>query len=452
MIEPGNRDNSRQSKIACNPARPGAIYGDEVILSDMRRNGHGQSRKWELSMANERRQRFWVLTGLAVLAVALVLWVLFHRPAPAPKAPPPTPVTAAKAEARDLSIPITALGAAQAWTSDTIYAQVSGKLLRVNFTEGSEVHAGQVLAQVDPAPYRATLEVALGTLHRDEAVLAGAQRDLARYQRLLQVNSIARQVEEDEEATVAQDKATVELDKGTVAQARVNLNWCTIVSPISGRAGVRLVDAGNLVSANGSTASAQSTASSTSSAPATTTGGSGIVVINQIQPIAVTFTVPEGQFDQLSRLSDGFRKSLPVQAFSQESDELLDAGQLSIADNKVDPATGSVELKARFANGGRRLWPGQFVNVKLSTQTLTHVTVIPNAAVNRGPKGTFAFVIDAQGKAQTRPLVVAGSDGGFTAVKSGVRPGEMVVTDGQMVIKPGSAVKISQTGDGKTGA
>jgi multidrug efflux system membrane fusion protein len=402
-------------------------------------------------MAIERRRRIGVLVGLAALAIALVLWAVFHRAAPAPKAPPPIPVTAAKAEARDLSIPISALGAAQAWTSDTIYAQVSGKLLRVNFTEGSDVHAGQVLAQVDPAPYRATFDVALGTLHRDEAILAGAERDLARYQRLLNVNSIARQTEEDEEATVAQDKATVELDKGTVAQARVNLNWCTIVSPISGRAGVRLVDAGNIVSASGSTASAQSTAAATSSAPATGTGGSGIVVINQIQPIAVTFTVAEGAFEQLSRLSHGFRDPLPVQAYSQETDDLLDAGQLTIADNKVDQATGSVELKAKFSNGSRRLWPGQFVNVKLATQTLNNVTVIPNAAVNRGPKGTFVFVIDAQGKAQTRQIVVAGSDGGFTAVKSGVRPGETVVTDGQMVVKAGSAVRIA-SGAGTTGA
>jgi multidrug efflux system membrane fusion protein len=383
-------------------------------------------------MAIERRRRIGVLVGLAALAIALVLWAVFHRAAPAPKAPPPIPVTAAKAEARDLSIPISALGAAQAWTSDTIYAQVSGKLLRVNFTEGSDVHAGQVLAQVDPAPYRATFDVALGTLHRDEAILAGAERDLARYQRLLNVNSIARQTEEDEEATVAQDKATVELDKGTVA-------------------GVRLVDAGNIVSASGSTASAQSTAAATSSAPATGTGGSGIVVINQIQPIAVTFTVAEGAFEQLSRLSHGFRDPLPVQAYSQETDDLLDAGQLTIADNKVDQATGSVELKAKFSNGSRRLWPGQFVNVKLATQTLNNVTVIPNAAVNRGPKGTFVFVIDAQGKAQTRQIVVAGSDGGFTAVKSGVRPGETVVTDGQMVVKAGSAVRIA-SGAGTTGA
>jgi len=389
-----------------------------------------------------RRKHHWVLGLLACVAAALMLWGIFHKKEKKPGPPPAIPVTAVRAQSRDLPISIAALGAAQAWTSDTIFAQVSGKLLRVNFTEGGEVHAGQVLAEVDPAPYRAALDQALGTLHRDQANLAGAERDLARYQHLLLTNAVPRQTVEDEQAAVGQDRGTVQVDRGAVAAARINLGWTRIVSPVSGRAGVRLVDPGNLVSSGGSTASTPSTAAATSSASASGSGGSGIVVINQIEPIAVTFTVPEGQFEHLSQLSDGFRRPVAVTAYSQESGEQLDIGVVAIADNKVDPATGSIELKARFANDRRRLWPGQFINVKLASQTLPHATVIPSAAVNRGPHGSYVFVVGADGKAAMRPITIAGSEATLTAVASGVRPGEVVVTDGQSILKVGSPVRI----------
>lgn len=399
-----------------------------------------------------RRKRRWIFGLLGCVALALIAWVVFHKKPQKAAPPPPIPVTAVRAAVRDLPITITALGAAQAWTSDTIFAQVSGKLLSVNFAEGSEVHAGQVLAEVDPAPYQAVLDEAEGTLRRDEAILAGARRDLIRYQHLQQMDSIARQTPEDQAATVAQDEGTVQLDKGTVAAARVNLRWCHIVSPVTGRAGVRLVDPGNLVSASGSTASTPSTAAATSATPATSTTGSGIVVINQIQPIAVTFTVPEGDFQRLGVLSDGFRKPLAVQAYSQEDGTLLGAGQVRIADNKVDPATGTVELKARFVNDTKKLWPGQFVDVKLATQTIANATIVPTAAINRGPKGTFVFVVGPDNKVVMRPIVTDGAEGTLTAVKSGVRPGEAVITDGQMTLKANSSVRIVQTAPQQVGA
>jgi multidrug efflux system membrane fusion protein len=399
-----------------------------------------------------RRRRRWILGLLGCLALALIAWGVFHKKPQKAAPPPPIPVTAVRAASRDLPISISALGAAQAWTSDTIFAQVSGKLLRVNFAEGSEVHAGEVLAEVDPAPYAAVLEEALGTLRRDQATLAGAQRDLTRYRHLQQMDSIARQTVEDEEATVAQDEGTVQLDKGSVAAARVNLRWCHIVSPVTGRAGVRLVDPGNIVSASGSTASTPSTAAATSAASATSTTGSGIVVINQIQPIAVTFTVPEGDFQRIGALTDGFRKQLAVQAFSQEDDTLLGSGEVRIADNKVDPATGTVELKARFTNETKKLWPGQFVDVKLATQTIANATVIPSAAVNRGPKGTFVFVVGPGNKAAMRPIVVEGTEGTLIAVRSGVKPGDAVVTDGEMTLKAGSVVRIVQAAPQQAGA
>lgn len=405
-----------------------------------------------------RRRLHLILGALLVVAVGLIAWVvLHHKPAKA-TAPRAVPVTVAKASTQDLPLTLTTLGAAQAWTSDTILAQVSGKLIRVNFVEGADVKAGQLLAEIDPAPFEAALTQAEGTLRRDRALLAGARRDLTRFQHLLAGNAIARQTAEDQASTVAQDEGTVQIDQGQVAAARINLAYCRILSPISGRAGVRLVDPGNLVSASGSAAGA-SNGSATSSGGAGTSasggaggsssgannGGSGIVVINQIQPIAVTFTVPQGQFQRLQDLSNSFSRQLSVQAYSQETGKLLDSGQLIAADNRVDTATGTVLLKARFANPGRKLWPGQFVNVKLTLQTLQNATLIPSAAVNRGPNGQFAFVVGADGHVVSRPLALVTTEGTTAIVKSGVQPGELVVTDGQMTLKKGSLVRVTQT-------
>ena len=392
----------------------------------------------------QRRRRLWTFVALGILAAAIAAWAIFHKPAD--KKPPPhaVPVTAVKAQTQDFQLAITALGAAQAWTSDTIFAQVSGKLIRVNFTEGSDVKAGQVLAEVDPRPYQAVLTQAEGTLKRDEAALAGAKRDLERYQHLQAEGGASRQLLEDEMATVGQDEGTVQLDRGQVAAARLNVEFCRIVSPVSGRAGVRLVDPGNLVSASGSVSSVASTASTTSSASTSSSSNSGIVVINQIEPIAVTFSVPQGQFQRLIAASDGFRKPLPVQALSQETGDVLDTGTLSIADNRIDQATGTVELKARFENGPKHLWPGQFVNVSLGVQQLSNAIVVPLAAVNRGPKGQYVFVVGADHKAVMRPVVVLAVQGTSAVIKSGVNAGDTVVLDGQMVLNNGSLVRVIQ--------
>ena len=398
-------------------------------------------------MADEKRKRRWVFGVLAGVVVALVLWFIFHKPAKPEQAPAAVPITAARAAAQNLPVAVTALGAAKAWTSDTIFSQASGKLIGVYFREGDDVRAGQLLAEVDPAPYRAALQQALGTLHRDQAVLAGAKVDLARYALLAQQDSIAGQTVADQRATVAQDAGTVEVDRGAVATARINLSYCRITAPVSGRAGIRLVDPGNLVSTSGSASSQASTASATSNAAppsgsSGSSGGSGIVTINQMEPIAVTFTVPEGEFQHLNVLTQGFRHPLGAQAFSQESGALLDSGIVGIADNNVDQATGSVELKARFGNGARLLWPGQFVNVKLAEETLANVTIIPIAAIAQGPSGQYVFVVGPGGKAAMRPVTTLLIQGNKAVVKSGVKPGEVVVTDGQVALKPGAKVRI----------
>ncbi|HZL01105.1 MAG TPA: efflux RND transporter periplasmic adaptor subunit [Caulobacteraceae bacterium] len=407
-------------------------------------------------MAARRRRFRWVFVVLGALAVAMVLWVVFHKKPAAPAKSVTVPVTTAKAAVEDVPVSITALGAAQAWKSDSIVAQVSGILTSVDFTEGANVRAGQLLAQVDPAPYRAALTQTQGALARDRALLAEARIDLARYRILAAQDSIARQTYDTQAALVKQDEGTVLIDEGSVAAAKVNLDRCRITSPIAGRTGVRLVDPGNLVSSGSGASSAPSTtvtgsagsttasASSPSSGSAASGGGgTGIVVVNQIEPIAVTFSVPQGDFQRLSDLSDGFRRPLATEALSQDTGASLGTGALSIADNRVNPATGTVELKARFANAGERLWPGQFVNVQLTLQTLSHATTIPLTAVNQGPTGAFAFVVGAGHKVSMRPIKVGWTQGATAVIASGVKPGEIVVTDGQMILKAGSVVRAS---------
>jgi membrane fusion protein, multidrug efflux system len=382
-----------------------------------------------------RRLR-WTFVALAGVAVAVFAWVIFHKtPAEKPK-PQLVSVTAAKVSVQDVPVSITALGAAQAWTSDTILTQVSGILLSVNFVEGTNVKAGQLLAEVNPAPYQAALTQAQGTLARDQALLAEARVDLDRYDTLTKENSIAKQTYQDQVYLVKQDEGIVLFDEGVVATAQVNLDWCRITSPIDGRAGVRRVDPGNYVTTSAA-------ASTTSGASGATNSPTGIVIVNQIEPIAVTFWVPQGDYQRLSEVSDGFRKPLATQALSQDTGASLGTGELSIADNKVDPTTGTVEMKARFANAGDLLLPGQFVNVQLTLQTLSQADTIPAAAVNQGPNGSFAYVVGADQTVSMRPIKVGETEGATAVITAGLKPGETVVTDGQMSLTAGSAVKVS---------
>jgi membrane fusion protein, multidrug efflux system len=387
------------------------------------------------SQSRSQLRKHWVVSALVLLGVLIGAWLLIRwclTPARKPTAAPTVTVSVAKVSIQDVPVSITALGAAQAWTSDIILAQVSGKLLSVDFVEGTNVKAGQLLAQVDPAPYRAALTQAQGALERDRALLASARIDLARYQTLTDQDSIARQTFDDQAALVKQDQGTVLLDEGVVATAEVNLRWCRIISPIAGRTGVRMVDPGNLVTAS------EAPTSSTSDA----TAPLGIVVVNQIEPIAVTFSVPQGDYQRLSEVSDGFRKPLATQALSQETGDSLGAGALSIADNRVDPTTGTVKMKARFPNAKERLLPGQFVNIRLTLQTLSQATTIPVAAVNQGPNGAFAYVVGADQKVSMRPIKISLTQGVTAVIATGLKAGETVVTDGQMSLSSGSVVKV----------
>jgi len=369
-----------------------------------------------------KRQFRWRWGLAAILAVGLAAWLVFAlKPRPKPARPPAIPVYAARVSVQDVPLTISALGSALPWQGVTVRTQVNGLLKRVNFTEGTDVTAGQLLAEIDSAPYRAVLIQAQGALMRDRASLAEARIDLKRYQTLAAQDSIARQQVDIQAALVKQDEGTVRLDEGTVAAAQVNVNYCRIVSPVTGRIGVRLVDPGNVVS---------------------TTDTTGLFIVNQLVPIAVIFTVPQGDFQRLSQLSAAFSRPLSVQALSQETGAVLGVGELSIADNHIDQATGTVELKARFPNTTQQLWPGQFINVELTLQTLTQATTVPAAAVNQGPNGPFAYVVGVGQRVSMRPLTIQATEGAIAVVKAGLKPGEVVVTDGQLILKPGAAVSI----------
>jgi multidrug efflux system membrane fusion protein len=379
-------------------------------------------------MGTPRRFR-WGFVALGIVLIALIAWLAqCHKPTK-PKGPPPVAVTVAPVTVQDVATSISALGAAQAWQGVLINPQINGRLVYVA-EEGEDVRQGALLVEIDCGPYKAALTQTQGTLRRDQAILAGAQRDLARFQQLLAQNSIARQTAEDEAATVKQDQGTVQADQGAVAAARVNVNYCRITSPVSGRVGVRLVDPGNVV----------------------TTGlTTGIVSVNQIQPIAVLFTIPQGDFQRLSAVSGGFTRPLVAEALSQETGADLGSGELIVADNHVDPATGTVQLKARFANEARLLWPGQFVNVKLTLETLRGAITVPSAAVNQGPNGAYVYVVGPGDKAINLPVNVVATEGAISVIQGGLRPGQLVVTDGQMGLKRGSPVSYGQRGGGGPG-
>jgi multidrug efflux system membrane fusion protein len=371
-------------------------------------------------MAAVRRRFRWGLLAVALVAVGLVAWTLSARKAPAaPHRPTTASVATAKVSLSDIDVTVDALGAAQAWRSVLIRPQVNGRLLSAPVREGSDVAAGAVLAQIDPAPYQALVAQAQGVLARDQALLQAARLDLVRDQTLLAQGWIARQPADTQAALVQQYEGLVAADTAAVSTAKINLAYCRIVAPWPGRVGVRLADPGALVSASDTT---------------------GLFTLNEVTPIGVTFTVPQGDFQRLSEASGGFSKPLDVQALSQETGAVLGAGELSIADNHVEPATGTVALKARFPNPDRQLWPGQFLNVRLKLQTLHDAQVIPLAAVNQGPNGAYAYVVDAKSKVSMRPIKVASTQGTTVVVGSGLKPGEVVVTDGQMTLKAGMTV------------
>jgi len=331
----------------------------------------------------------------------------------------PVPVTVATAERRDMPVFLTGLGSATAYNTVSIKSRVDGQLVQVAFKEGQHVNSGQLLAVIDPRPYEVQLSQAQAQLFRDQAQLRDAKLNYERYKGLLDNSGAMSQQQVDtQQATVDQLEGTVRTDQANIDSAKLQLTYCRITSPVSGRIGLRLVDVGNMVHA---------------------TDANPLLIVTQLQPIAVLFTLPE---DQLPSVMERLRKgTLQVEAYSRDDQTKLATGTLLTIDNQIDQTTGTGKLKAVFANKNDMLWPNQFVNVHLLLETRKNATLIPAAAVQRGPQGTYVYVMNADKKVQVRTVSVAITQNNVSAIASGISPGDVVVTDGQDKLQDGSAVE-----------
>lgn len=332
----------------------------------------------------------------------------------------PVPVLAVAAKAADVPVYYDGVGTTRALNTVTVRPQVDGRLLRLNFKEGEDVEKGFVVAEIDPTIYQAQYDQAVAKKAQDEAQLANARLDLERYVRLAQTNAATKQQADTQRATVAQLEAQVKADQAAIDNAKAYLDYTKVVAPISGRTGIRLVDVGNLVKAADTT---------------------GIVVITQIRPISVIFTLPQQQLAAVVKAADEGR--LPVLALGTDRRGTLDRGVLQVIDNQVDPTTGTVRLRAEFPNADLQLWPGQFVSVKLLVDTLEKVVTVPTAAVQRGPNGTFVYVVREGDTVALRPVTVTQQDDTTAVIASGVAAGDRVVTTGFSQLADGKRVTLS---------
>lgn len=375
--------------------------------------------------AGRKRSR-WLVYLLVLIAVGGALYYVFGQKAEQQQrrsrffaGDGPVPVLAANALLADVPVYLDAVGTTRALNTVTVRPQVDGKLLSVNFKEGQDVKRGDVLAQIDPTTFKAALDQAIAKKAMDEALLANAKSDLARYEQLAATNAINKQQTDTQRALVAQYTAQVQSDQAAIESAQATLGYATIRAPIDGRTGLRQVDEGNIVRASDS---------------------SGIVVITQLRPISIQFNLPQ---QYLGEVNAAFvQRPLEVDAQRSDTDAVLDRGKLTVVDNQVDPTTGTVKLRAEFPNANLQLWPGQFANVRLLINTLQQVVTIPTGAVQRGPNGTFVYVIK-DGTASMRPIVVERQDETRTVVKNGLTPPEQVVTTGFARLTDGAKVTVS---------
>ncbi len=381
-----------------------------------------------LVTSGSRRRRY-IIYAVVLLAIAGALYYVFAPSATQQRragrfGADTGPVLAAAATLADVPVYLDAVGTTKALNTVTVRAQVDGKLLSVGFKEGQDVKKGDVLAQIDPTTFKAALDQAVAKKAQDQALLNNAQNDMARYDQLAATNAINRQQSDTQKSLVAQYTAQVQSDQAAVESAQATLAYATIKAPIDGRTGIRAVDEGNIVHASDST---------------------GIVTITQLKPISVLFNLPQ---QYLSQVNDAFAKGpLKVDAQRSDTDAVIDSGTLTVVDNQVDASTGTVKLKADFPNANLQLWPGQFANVRLLIDTLKQVVTIPTGAVQRGPTGTFVYIIKDDNSATIRPIVVQKQDETQTVVKSGVAAQERVVTTGFARLTDGSKVTIGSADD-----
>ena len=376
-------------------------------------------------MSPRRPRRLLLFVAVAVL-IAVPAAVLWQRLAQKPAAKPPAPqiVSAAQATLGDMPVVLNELGTATPTATVTVMPNqaVSGYLTEVPFQEGTDVEKGQLLAQIDPKPYQAALDQASGTLQRDQNLLAEAKMDLARYQKLVQQNSIARQQAEDQVYVVAQDEGTVKLDEAAVETARLNLSYTSITSPVAGRVGLRLVDPGNYITGSAST---------------------GIAVVTTIKPMTVQFTVAQNDLHQVVEHFNAAGKKLPVTAYSADGKTAIATGTLYAIGNQVNTSTGTVTMRATFANEDEALFPNEFVNVQLLVDTLRQAVLVPTTAVLSGAPGTYVYLVNHDDTVSVHPVTIGPSDGKNTVVTAGLAAGDSVVTDGTDRLSDGAKVRVA---------
>jgi len=373
-----------------------------------------------------RRRRFLLLAGMVLVLIAgatLWTWRAASPRSAAARLPPPVPVTVATAARQDVPVFLDALGTVQASNTIAVRSQIDGPLQSVNFTEGQEVHQGDTLAVIDPRPLRAALDQAVAKKGEDQAQLVSAQKDLERSKQLATRGYATPQTVDQQQAKVDQLKALIDADQAAIESAQTQLSYATITAPISGRVGFRQVDPGNIIRAN---------------------DVNPITVLTQIRPAMVVFTLPQKNLvDVREAMLHG---TVRVVAFDQDNTRQLAQGELLLIDNQIDQATSTIRLKARFANQDDRLWPGEFVHLRIQVDTRQNAVTIPPVAVQRGPQGFYAWVIGPDNTADQRAIDATPIGNEVAIVTRGVNEGERVVVNGQYRLQPGSRV------DAKTGA
>jgi multidrug efflux system membrane fusion protein len=373
------------------------------------------------------KKRFAIFAVL--LTVAVAAGGFFHltrassaqRTAAATSAVPTVPVVSGVVTAHDVPIYLTGVGTVIAYNTDVVRAQIQGQIISINFVEGQKVHAGDLLAQIDPRPYQALVDQYTGNLERDQAQLANAQANQKRYDQLGNQGWATPQLMETQNAQVGQLQAAIKTDQALIEGAKVQLSFTRLTSPIDGVVGIRQIDVGNIIS---------------------TSTTNGLCVVTQLDPISLIFTLPETVLPQIQQQQKKTQAPLSVIAYNQDNTIELGQGQLGLVNNEILQTTGSIQLKANFPNGENRLWPGELINARLLLDTRHNGLTVPAAAVQQGPNGAYAYVISSDNSVSIRQIKVSQVSDGQALIESGLTPNEHVVVDGQYKLQPGVHVAI----------
>lgn len=370
------------------------------------------------------REPFYRKTSIwcVVLAILVLIILIQHWPFGNHKLPPAIPVVVAPVKTANVPVNLLALGSVVPTATITVRTRINGQLLQVLYKEGQMVKKDELLAEIDPRPYQAQLTQYEGQLLRDQALLANAELDLKRYQTLWRQDSVAKQTLDTQTALVKQYQGNVKADEGLIQATKVNLIYCEITSPVDGRVGLRLVDAGNLVQ---------------------TTDTTGIAVVTALNPITVIFALPEDNIPEiLEQINAG--QTLTVKAYDRQQNKILAIGKLLTIDNQIDPTTGTVKLRAQFDNEKNTLFPNQFVNAELLVKILPNATIVPTAAIQHGTPDSFVYVLKTDNTVTVRPVEVGVVWGEYTVIKKGVLPRQIVIVEGADKLREGARVSIAQ--------